>query len=216
MSDAKNDTDGDSTSAETLPGRTKSPYARPAAEEKRRMGLAETLPKGAPAVAMSDTLPLGSRRPEEPRGGTFPPVAWDREDIISSAAPSGGERADSPAPGGLHQPASEHHLGEDDARALLTTRFTTAGISLVADYPFQRDDLAVTLDGYDPERKIGFAYLSHADADVVTDFDEATELAFQELARDGVAQVLVVHDSDTPNADVLERRIDAFFAALQR
>jgi len=71
-------------------------------------------------------------------------------------------------------------------------------------------DLIVTLDGYAPKRSIGYSFISHSDVDVVTDFDEGAEVAFEQLARDSQSLVLIIHDTDMPNTDALERRIDAY------
>ena len=105
-------------------------------------------------------------------------------------------------------------LTEEKAREIITSRFAAANIALEADYAFRHEDLMVTLDGYDATRHVGYAFLSHSDADVVTDFDEATELAFKELAGLGTAWVLVLHDADVPVVPALEERIDEFLKSL--
>jgi hypothetical protein len=146
---------------------------------------------------------------------TYPPKTWDREaGVVSSAGGTASEQAAPPlAPtSGSYDP----RLTEARAREILGKRFAAAGAALEPDYSFREGDLMVTLDGYDPDRRIGFAFVSHADADVVTDFDEATDEAFRQLAAAARAHVLVVHDWDVPTADVLERMIDAFFHHLPR
>jgi len=147
-----------------------------------------------------------------PRTVTFPPAAWDRDASVITSASTPRPDATPPPETGSADPA----IGEAEARRILDARFTAAGVALQADYPFHDGDLVVQLDGYDPVRRTGYAYLSHGDADVVTDFDAATEVAFQELAAAGRAFVLVIHDGDVPTGDALERRIDAFFSALPR
>jgi hypothetical protein len=165
--------------------------------------------------------PKRSSAPPEPndageaaaRRVTYPPKAWDREaEVVASTGGGPPEPAAAAEASGGYDP----RLSEARARELLGKRFAAAGAALERDYPFRHGDLLVTLDGYDPARTIGFAFVSHADADVVTDFDEATDEAFRQLAAAGVAHVLVVHDADVPTADALERRIDAFFQSLPR
>jgi hypothetical protein len=196
--------------------------ATPDAERRRRdLEMATTLPGGTKAVTHADTLPLGTsaeRLPAEmTRGGTFPPVSWDEQsDVITSSSSAPRTAPAAPPENGIVEQTEDDRLSESAARTILDARFRAAGVDLATDQTFQHDDLAVVLDGYDPAKRVGYAYLSHADADVVTDFDEAAELAFQQLAADGVAHVLVLHDSDIPTADALERRIDAFFSALHR
>ncbi len=175
-------------------------------DRRRRLASAETPPMGTPATTPN---PL-------PRTATFPPAAWDAEgSVISSTTPAeAGARPTLPPTGGIVSTDPEPTLSEDEARDIVQRRLRTAGVALQPDFAFRHADLVVTLDGFDPARAIGFAYISHADADVVTDFDEASEMAFHELARQGVAFVLVIHDTDIPTADALERRIDAFLDLL--
>jgi len=168
-------------------------------------------------LAAADTPPLGVLVDSPiPRTATFPPTAWDAEgSVISSTTPAeAGARPTMPPTNGIVSTDPEPTLSEAEARGILQRRLSTAGVALQSDFAFRHADLVVTLDGFDPARAIGFAYISHADADVVTDFDEATEMAFQELNRQGVAFVLVIHDTDIPTADALERRIDAFLDLL--
>jgi hypothetical protein len=147
------------------------------------------------------------------RTTTVPPErGWEREgNVVTPGTPS--EPAFI-APGGLI--GHNDRLTEDRAREILERRFTMAGALLQRDHPFRDGALLCTLDGYDPDRTIGYAYISDADADVVSDLDAEAEAALSRLAQSGRAHVLVVHDGDVPTAEVLERRIDAFFQALPR
>jgi hypothetical protein len=148
------------------------------------------------------------------RSVTLPPSYWDRENSVLTSAtrttPPEAPPPDQPIAG------TDPQLSEADARRILDARFTAAGVALQADYRFHDSDLLVVLDGYDPARRIGYTFVSHRDADVVTDFDSAAELAFQHLASEARAFVLVVHDVDVPSADALENRIDAFFEQVRR
>jgi hypothetical protein len=54
-------------------------------------------------------------------------------------------------------------ISEVQARLLLNQKFRDAGLRIVNDYPFRQPDIEVTLDGYDPERGIGFEYLAPAE-----------------------------------------------------
>lgn len=147
---------------------------------------------------------------------SYPPSTWDRQNEVITSA----QREHTKQPGenfaGEGIEAGNLRLTEARAREILMTRFADAGIALESDYPFRHQDLLVTLDGYDPARRVGYAFLSHSDADVVTDFDEATEMAFQELAGQGVAWVLVLHDADVPASPDLEQRIAEFLSRLPK
>jgi len=200
--------------ATTLP-LTKRPGAKPLAR-------ADTSPAEAPEdEGAADTHPGIKTRDITsthipPRRTTYPPMTWDKADaVISSASP---KDALGDGRGGTDMVATDHvdeRLSEKRAREILNARFKAAGIVLQQDFAYRQADLIVTLDGYDELQCVGYAYISHADADVVTDFDEAAELAFEQLASEGKAFVLVIHDTDVPTPDTLERRIDTFFIALR-
>lgn len=115
-----------------------------------------------------------------------------------------------------------NRLSETRAREVLAARFASAGATIETDYAFhetvrgasQDIEVLLTLDGYDHVRRIGYIYVSRSDADVVTDVDDSTESSLRALAANKTAWILLLQDDDVPNADVLERRIDAFFAQL--
>ncbi len=200
---------------DTLPLR-KRPRARDVAKADTAPQRAMTPEDVAKEEAAVDTRDVTSTR-VPPGRATYPPVHWDKaESVISSASPEDALQSSGEVGGGMV--ATDHidaRLSEERARTILDARFKAAGIVLQTDYAFREADLLVNLDGYDPAQRIGYAYISHGDADVVTDFDAAAELAFEQLAEAGTAFVLVVHDTDVPTPDALERRIDRFFIRLR-
>jgi len=107
-------------------------------------------------------------------------------------------------------------IPEASAREVITRRFTTFGARLHSDYFFREGEVLCTLDGYDPELGVGFAYISHADQDVVTDIDSETELALHELAFQGRCFVLVIHDSNVMSMEQLVIYVDQFLHQLPR
>ena len=146
-----------------------------------------------------------------PRSVSYPPIGWDREESVVTSAPKSRQPQEThPAPAS----GIDDGLTEVRAREVLLARFRAAGVNIATDYIFKSQGLIVRLDGYDDTQCIGFSFVSHSDADVVTDFDEATDVAFAEMAAEKRAWVLVMHDRDIPNLDALERRVDAFFNAL--
>lgn len=110
---------------------------------------------------------------------------------------------------------SGERLAEPLARELIVRAMNRAGIDLRPDHTFSSDNLLVTLDGYDPERKIGYQFLSHADADVVTDFAPKVEERLRELGAQDVAHVLIIHDYDARDGDAVLARVEAFLAAFR-
>jgi hypothetical protein len=51
-------------------------------------------------------------------------------------------------------------LGEVEARMLLAERFRRAGLRVLYDIAIDHADSQLTLDGYDPDRRIGFEYIA--------------------------------------------------------
>jgi len=229
---------------ERPPGMNKPPAAGPSAPTipEAAGALSDTLPlrkrPSADKLGNADTAPHRAVSPEDagepnadtaietrdvtkarvpPSRATYPPIHWDKAtSVISSASPDDAMRDGDGSAGGMV--ATDHidaRLSEARAREILNARFTAAGINLQADYAYREADLIVNLDGFDPTQRIGYAYISHADADVVTAFDAAAALAFEQLAEAGKVFVLVVHDTDVPTPDALERKIDTFFIRLR-
>jgi len=178
-----------------------------------RADTADPSPHDKPINPLASTV-RGMQSPVMKRRVSYPPSTWDRQnEVITSAQREHMKQsAENFAGDGVEK--GNMRLDEDDAREIITSRFASAGITLEADYNFHHGDLMVTLDGYDPTRRVGYAFLSHSDADVVTDFDEATELAFQELAGAGTTWVLVLHDADVPSRPALRERLEKFLSSL--
>lgn len=94
-------------------------------------------------------------------------------------------------------PQAPAPLSEAAARALLAERFRAAGLRIRYDVPLARPgSFALTVDGYDPERHIGFEYVAVAERG--TDLDDAERVA---LARDRDHGILVVDATDAAGLD---------------
>ncbi len=105
---------------------------------------------------------------------------------------------------------------EAEAREFITIRFRAAGYQPVADYSFQAPGLACVLDGFDPENRVGFVYVSHEDVDVVSDIGHAEELAFKSLYDMNDAYIMVIHDHNIDALSTLEFRLDEFLRGVHR
>lgn len=153
---------------------------------------------GGDDLGDANTLPLTpAPRSEARRDG----------DLLSSAGSP--TAPPTPSTSGVFNLGGES-LPEALARELITRRFAAAGFQLEADYPFRDGDTLVVLDGFDPERRVGFQYLSHADQDVVTDHDVAASAALGKLAAGGDARILVIHDGQASSGDELLALVDEF------
>jgi hypothetical protein len=163
----------------------------------------------------TDVTSSATRIPKQ--RATFPPERWSG-DVISKTTPPLDDGADQdtlPTRPGRPRGAGPEPITERDARQLLTRRFLAAGFEPVFDYALRAPGVALLVDAYDPKRHAGYIYLSHADADVVSDLGAAEELALQQLSDAGTAHVLVVHDRDVDSLAALEHRADAFLASLR-
>lgn len=173
-------------------------------------GIKSTLPLGqAPIVKPRTSVNPESSADNLPAANpTFPPERWDKESNLVSSAKLPTLPPSASASGMVT--LSGDRLPEELARELITRRFAKAGYQLQSDYRFHHGDTLVTLDGFDPEHRVGFQYISHADQDVVTDHDVATTLALKQLEADGQARVLIIHDGEAPTGDELMAIVNEF------
>ena len=182
------------------------PNPAPGQEPSRKH---DSIGKRSPIKAsnIKTTLPMGS----------IPPVMKRRKlkenDLISSASALSSYRMK--AVSGTVTLDSER-LPENLARELINRRFAQYDYHLVDDYQFTHQDVAVTLDGYDPKRHVGYQYISHADQDVVTDHDVATTKMFTQLETAGEARILVIHDGEVVTGDALIELVDDFLAMTSK
>lgn len=148
--------------------------------------------------ALADTVPGAKLRRPDPS-----------DDVVTSA-PAASVAGALQAAGSVT--LDEQRLTEAAARAIVDRRLGEAGFHIQSDYAYHFGELSLTLDGFDPERRVGYQFLSHADADVVTDFDDAAAERIAALAAQGTAHILVVHDHEAPTAADLTALVDAFLA----
>jgi hypothetical protein len=161
-----------------------------------------------------DTLPAPSSSTPPPCDETDPAGAAPRvpresdADFVTSASGSSG------VTGSVS--LDDARLGEASARRLIDGVFAAAGLAVQHDFPFTAGETILVLDGFDPRANVGYQFVSHGDADVVTDFDTAAEEALRSLDRAGQVRILVVHDGDVSDSDDLIARARAFLARLDR
>ena len=105
-------------------------------------------------------------------------------------------------------------ISEASAREVINRRLTMYGARLQSDYAFHEGTVLCTLDAYDPELGVGYAYISHADEDIVTDIDSETELALHELMYQNCCYVMVIHDSNVRSIEQLVIYVDQFLQQI--
>lgn len=93
-------------------------------------------------------------------------------------------------------------LSEAAARALLAQRFRAAGFRVRYDVPVAREGaFALTVDGYDPVRRVGFEYVATAERDTDLDASERAALAHERSPR-----ILIVDAADAASLDAAASR----------
>jgi hypothetical protein len=82
-----------------------------------------------------------------------------------------------PPPSARAPAASEPRLDEAAARALLAEEFRRAGFRILRDQKIAAGTGEVTLDGYDPERHVGYEYIAAEERGVDLNNEERRVLA---------------------------------------
>jgi hypothetical protein len=129
------------------------------------------------------------------------------EPTASPAPPPPTAQTDTPLPHGEAASQAGPPLDEVTARVLLSDRFRRAGYRIRHDVRLVvEENVEVTLDGFDPERRVGFEYVSPEEVGVAV---AAAEIAALRRAPD--LRVLVIEPTDEAG---LAAQADAFLAAL--
>jgi hypothetical protein len=143
-------------------------------------------------------------------------LACGRPADRGSAAPPGREADTAAAPAAEPPPGASAAaemapppppLTEVTARELLAGALRERGLRILQDVRIQGPGYDVTLDGWDPARKIGFEYIAPEEVD--TDVDDPERGA---LAADPAIQVLILDAAAEP---AVQARLDAFEQALR-
>lgn len=111
-----------------------------------------------------------------------PPAASDA--AIADAAPKG--------------------VSEAEAREILNRAFRDAGLRVVNDLGWQKPAIDVTLDGYDPEREVGYEYVAEAERGTELDESELKELR-------NYPRILVLHPS---SASAIREQAEEFLVTI--
>lgn len=126
-----------------------------------------------------------------------------RDRGVPAPGASQGEVTSEPTAGGGHSEPGEP-VSETEARTLLAERFRAAGYRVRYDVRITGQGFDITVDGYDPDARVGFEYIAPAERDTDVMADER-----EHLVRDGAHRVLIL---DPLPRSALEQRIDAFLA----
>jgi hypothetical protein len=106
-------------------------------------------------------------------------------------------------------------MEETAACALLKARFEAAGYRIEENIDFDEDGVRFELDGFDPDKRVGYEYVS-SDAGDGWDVDDSVIAALAARRDKGELFVLVVDERDAPDPGALGAKADAFLAALPK
>lgn len=142
---------------------------------------------------------------------------WPALAVAIAAAACGGERAADPRPDAprtgdpVEVPAAHAAsapaggpLDEASARLLIASLLREAGLRVVADVPLGAGGVEVTLDGFDPARRIGYEYVAADERGA--DLDDAERPRIAGMAG---TRVLVI---DSGDAEAVTGAVERFLA----
>ena len=104
-------------------------------------------------------------------------------------------------------------MTEAEGTALLLTRFTEAGYTIVPNFHFQEGDISVDLDGWDGSARVGYEYIT-AEAGDGRQFDPPTLARFESRMAKGELFVLLIDEHEAVTADALDAAARGFLAAV--
>lgn len=105
-------------------------------------------------------------------------------------------------------------LSEKDGTDLLRRCFEDAGLRVEVDHSMTVRGKVIRLDGFDPERNIGFEYLTHEANDREEISSEVVE-ALEEKMHAGELFVLLVDEAEVDSAATLEHAAQHFLGVLR-
>ena len=102
---------------------------------------------------------------------------------------------------------------ETEGRAVLKEAFTAAGFEIQEDFPMQGMGLDVTLDGWDPVRRVGYEYLTR-EADDRREFTEP-EIArlYSKMGR-GELHILLIDGEGKPDKEMIRYLAQNFLRSI--
>ena len=107
-----------------------------------------------------------------------------------------------------------HAMEERKACALLKERFEAAGLAIEENRAFDEGGVRFEIDGYDPEKRVGYEYLTEEAGDS-WDVDGDVKAALAARRAKGELYVLVIDEAEAPDADALGEMVDEFLGELK-
>jgi hypothetical protein len=93
-------------------------------------------------------------------------------------------------------------IDEEHGRRVLCQLFSEAGFEIEEDHPLAIAETVVSLDGYDPVRRVGYEYIVTAEGDR-REFHEGVLDALSRLNEQGLAHIFLVDERWVPDEESL-------------
>jgi hypothetical protein len=104
-------------------------------------------------------------------------------------------------------------MDEAEGCALLKKHFSAAGYDITEHFPFDEQGVRFSVDGFDPERRVGYEYITTA----AGDREEVTPhvlIALEKRMGAGELYILLVDEREVLRADDLAGAADRFLARV--
>lgn len=105
-------------------------------------------------------------------------------------------------------------MNEREGREVLEACFTRAGLTITRDFPFREEGVAVTLDGWDEQRRIGFEFITTEAGDRAEFTPEVIEALEGRMMAEELF-VFLVDERTIDKPQLLEYAADSFLALLR-
>lgn len=105
-------------------------------------------------------------------------------------------------------------LTESEGAGLLLEEFVRAGLAIRPGHPLQVGGTVVLLDGYDPERRVGFEFIT-AEAGDRKSYTKEVLAALEEKVSRGEAFLLLVDEWEVDDAEELRIAARRFLETLR-
>ncbi len=106
-------------------------------------------------------------------------------------------------------------MNEREGCALLKERFTAAGLAIEEHVRLTEEGLDITLDGFDPVRRIGYEYVTTEAGDRAEITPEVVAALEARMLREELF-VLLVDERDVPEPAALRFAAEGFLAILRQ
>lgn len=106
-------------------------------------------------------------------------------------------------------------LSEDEGRAVLRAVFERRGYAILEDYRFTEGDLSFVADGWDPQARVGYEYLTR----IAGDHEAMSSDLLSRLSRwveSGRLYLFLIDEEDIEVAEELSEAAEAFLDEVAR